>query len=85
MGVNVTLIVQTAASAKVEPQLLVWAKSPITATLLIVRAAVPVFWTLTVKGALVEPTSWPPKSTEVGTMYGLGKVAGTPVPVKGKV
>jgi hypothetical protein len=43
LGVKVTLRVQLAPAAKLEPQVLVWAKSPLTAMLVIVRVALPVF------------------------------------------
>jgi hypothetical protein len=56
VGVKVTVIVQLAPAANVLPQLLVWAKSPLAATLLIVRGAFPVLLNVTVCAVLVVPT-----------------------------
>lgn len=41
VGVNVTLIVQEALGARLEPQLLVWEKVPLAAMLEIARVALP--------------------------------------------
>jgi hypothetical protein len=56
VGVNVTLIVHVPFTASVLPQLLVCAKSPLTAMLLIVSAPVPLFVNVTVWAAEVVPT-----------------------------
>ena len=48
VGVKVTLRVQLAPAAKLEPQVLVWAKSPLTVMLAIVRIALPVLLRVTV-------------------------------------
>jgi hypothetical protein len=48
LGVKVTLRVQLAPAARLEPQVLVWAKSPLTVMLVIVRVALPVFFSATV-------------------------------------
>jgi ABC-type sulfate transport system permease component len=42
VGLKVTLIVQEALTAKLEPQVLVWEKSPLTVMLVMVRVALPV-------------------------------------------
>jgi hypothetical protein len=42
VGVNVTLIVQEALAATLEPQVLVWEKSPLAAMLVMLRVALPV-------------------------------------------
>jgi ABC-type sulfate transport system permease component len=42
VGVKVTLMVQEALGARLEPQGLVWEKSPLAVMLVIVRAALPV-------------------------------------------
>src|SRR5256884_573721 len=72
-GVKVTLMVQFAPAAKVAglvgqaiAPVLVAAKSPEAANELIVKAAVPVFVSVTVIGALVVASSWLPKSRLVG-------------------
>jgi hypothetical protein len=61
-GVKVTLNVQLAPPATLSPQVLVWAKSPLTATLLMLSGAPPVFFNVTACGKLVVPTSCLPKT-----------------------
>ena len=56
VGRNVTLTVQEAPTARLVPQVFVWAKSPLVATDEIEAVAVPVFWTDTDCAALVVPT-----------------------------
>ena len=56
VGLNVTLMVQFPAAATELPQVLVSAKSPFATMLVIVRAALPVFDTVTVCAALLLPT-----------------------------
>ena len=46
-GVKVTLIVQEAPAARLEPQVLVWEKSPLVTMLVMLRVAVPLFWSVT--------------------------------------
>src|SRR5208337_3851045 len=63
-GVNVTLIVQLAPAPTLVPQLFVWAKSPefvpLRAMLDMLREALPVFESITLCAALVEPVPcWP--------------------------
>src|SRR5207244_1454922 len=73
VGVKVTLMVQFAPAAKVAglvgqalAPVLVAAKSPEAANELIVKAAVPVFVSVTVIGVLVVASGWLPKSRLVG-------------------
>jgi hypothetical protein len=47
VGVKVTLRVQLAATATLEPQVLVWEKSPLTVMLVMLRSALPVFLRVT--------------------------------------
>jgi hypothetical protein len=56
VGVKVTLMVQLFAGATEAPQLLVWAKSPLAATLEMFKAALPVLVSVTVCAELVAPT-----------------------------
>jgi len=56
--VNVTLIVHLAFPATVVPQVLVWAKSPLTATLVIVSVVGRLLVRVTEIGLLVLPTVW---------------------------
>jgi hypothetical protein len=56
VGLNVTLIVQLAPAAKLEPQLFVSAKLALVAMLLIVRLVVPVLVSVTGCAVLVVPT-----------------------------
>ena len=65
VGLNVTLMVQLAFTARVAAHVLVSPKSPalvpVTLIELIVMVALPVFVSVTDCAALVEPTSWLPK------------------------
>jgi hypothetical protein len=47
VGVKVTLIEQEALGARLEPQVLVWEKSPLTVMLVMLRVALPVFLSVT--------------------------------------
>jgi hypothetical protein len=47
VGLKVTLRVQLAPAATLEPQVLVWEKSPLALMLVIVRLALPVFLSVT--------------------------------------
>jgi hypothetical protein len=47
VGLKVTLSVQEALGARLEPQVLVWEKSPLTVMLVIVRVALPVLLSVT--------------------------------------
>ena len=57
VGVKVTLIVQLAPALSALPQLLVWAKSPLSAMLAMVNVTVPVLPKVTTCGELAMPTS----------------------------
>jgi hypothetical protein len=77
----VTLIVQLAPAATLDPQLLVWAKSlalvPETAMLLTLKSALPELVRLIICAAVVAPTAWLAKARLVGERLGAG---GPPVP-----
>ena len=62
VGVKVTLIVQEALAGTLEPQVLVWEKSPLMVMPEIIRAMAPLFVRVIVSGELVVPTTWLPKS-----------------------
>jgi hypothetical protein len=47
VGLKVTLRVQLAPAATLEPQVLVWEKSPLAVMLVMLRAALPVFLSVT--------------------------------------
>jgi len=81
-GVNVTLIVHLAAGDRFPPQLLVSAKSPVTATLLIVRVADPVLVSVAGCAPLVLPTFVLVKVREAGAT--LAEFV-TPVPDRAAV
>src|SRR5437899_400098 len=81
VGENVTLMAQFPPTAKELPQLLVWAKSPLATMLLMARVAVPVFDSVTVCAALVVPTVWLAKVSEVGERLAV-VVGAVPVPVR---
>jgi hypothetical protein len=86
VGVNVTLMAQIAPAATLDPQVLVWAKSPLLAPvivmLLMVSAAVPVLVRVSVSAALFVPTVWLPKAIELLERLTAGVV---PVPVSATV
>ena len=86
VGVKVTLITQLEPGATVKPQALLSAKSlafaPLIAVLVIVRAPVPVFFRVTVSGALATATGCRPKSRLVGARLTEGVV---PLPVRATV
>jgi len=81
-GLNVTLMVQWARATTDLPQVLVCAKSlpfiPLTARLVILKAAVPVLVRVTVRAVLVVLTDWLPKARLVGERL----TAGMPLPTK---
>jgi hypothetical protein len=72
VGLKVTLRVQLALAARLEPQVLVWEKSPLAAMLEIVSAALPLFVSVIVSAELVVPTSWLPKLYDVGDRFTTG-------------
>ena len=57
VGVKVTLIVHELPEARLEPQVLVWEKSPLAVMPEIVRATLPLFVRSVVSGRLVVPTT----------------------------
>ena len=86
-GVKVALILQVLFGDREEGQLLVWAKSPLLVPAtwidLIAKLMLPIFWSITVCGALLMPTVWFPKFKLVGesettapwtTWYNTGEV-----------
>jgi len=56
VGVKLTLIVQLAPATTEDPQVLLWAKSPLGMRPLIVSVAFPVLLSVTACAALVVPT-----------------------------
>ena len=58
VGLKVTLIVQVAPELTVEPQVLVWAKSPLAAMLVMLSEALPLLVSVTDCAALVVPITW---------------------------
>ena len=86
VGVNVILMVQLALAAKLAPQLLVCAKSPLLtpAMLMLVRlnAAVPLLVSVTAWAALPIPTDWLPNAIDVGESVAAGA---PPVPERTSV
>jgi hypothetical protein len=75
-GLNVTLIVQWAPAATDLPHVLVCAKLlllvPLTARLVILKAALPVLLRVTVRAVLGVPTCWLPKAKLVGERLTAG-------------
>ena len=83
VGSKVTLIVQVPPAATEAPQVLVWEKSPalvpVTASVVILKAAFPVLFRVMACAALVVATVWLPKVKLVGLSPTVGPV---PVPVR---
>ena len=79
VGLKVTLSVQLALAATLEPQVLVWEKSPLAVMLVIVRVAFPVFVRVTLWALLLVPTPCEENVNEVGERLTTGAV---PVPVR---
>lgn len=65
-GLKVTLIVQFAPAARLLPQVLLCAKSPLVPMPVMVSVFAPTLKSVTVAGALVVPTNWFPKFSCVG-------------------
>jgi hypothetical protein len=88
-GVKVTENAQLVPAANEAPQVLVWAKSvglvPPIAILVIDNAALPLFVSVTVVGALVVPVVSLEKATEVGASVATGAGGTVPVPVSAAV
>jgi hypothetical protein len=76
VGVKVTVMVQLAPAARLVPQVLVWAKSPLAVMLLRLKADWPVLDKVRVFGLLVVPTSLVPKLKLEADSFATG-----PVPV----
>jgi hypothetical protein len=78
LGLKVTLMLQLAPAARVAPQVVVSAKSPLTAILLMVKLDPPVFVRVEDWAALLVPTVVAGKEREVGERPTAA--APTPVP-----
>lgn len=72
---------QLAAAARLEGQLLVSAKSPVTVVPVRVSGALPVLVKVTASGELVVPTLWPANVRVAGDRLTLG--AASPAPASG--
>jgi hypothetical protein len=81
-GVKLTLKVQSPPTTRLLPQLLVWLKLLLTATLLMLSVAQPGLVSVTAWVALVVFTNWLPKVRLPGETAGIG-VPAVPVPTKG--
>lgn len=66
VGVKVMLTAQAVCTARLVPQVLLWAKSPLAMMLDIAKGAGPGFHTVTVCAALVVPKGWLAKVTLLG-------------------
>jgi hypothetical protein len=81
VGLNVTLIVQLAPTARLVPHVFVCAKSPVAAIELIVAALVPPFVIVVVWAAVVEPTTVAAKPRLAGLAESAGPGA-VPLPLR---
>jgi hypothetical protein len=79
VGLNVTLIVQLAFTARLAPQLFVWAKSPLAEMFEMLSGSAPELVRVTVCALLVVPVSCPVKVNEVVEKLAAGVI---PVPVR---
>lgn len=79
VGVKVTLIVQLALAATLEPHVFVSAKSPLAAMPLIVNAALPVFVRVMLCAELVVACTWPANISLVAETPTIGP---RPVPLR---
>jgi hypothetical protein len=79
VGVKIMLMVQLAALARLAPHVLVSAKSPVAATLVMFKGEPPMLFKVTDWGALLVPTTWLGKVRLVGERLTAGPA--TPVPV----
>ena len=82
VGVKVTLMLQFEPAAREVPQVLVCAKSPLLAMLVIDKLAVPVLLNVIFCAALVVPTFWLPNVRLVGLSEATGPLAPQPVNLK---
>ena len=80
VGEKVTLMTQFAPTPRLDPQVLICAKLPVTTILEMVNAAVPVLVTVTACDALVVPTGWLGKVRLVSDKLTTG--AGRPFPAR---
>ena len=80
VGVKVTLIEQFVPAATDVPQLLAWAKSPLVAMLVMLKAALPLFLNVTACGALVIMKPCEAKVRLEGVRLTPGAGGGPPLP-----
>ena len=80
VGLKVTWTVQLAPAATLEPQVLVWEKSPLAVMLLMLSAPKPVSLSVTLWGLLLVPSVCDAKVKEVGDRVTAG--GEVPVPVR---
>src|ERR1700732_2451640 len=74
--VKVTVTVQEPPPTTLPPQVLVWEKSPVICTLLIVSVALPRFLTVKVCGVEATPIGTVPKTRELGTVNTVEALVG---------
>jgi hypothetical protein len=84
VGLKVTLRVQFARGARLEPQVWVWMKSPLAVMLVMLSVIVPKLLSVADFPGLVVPTSWSAKVKLVGDKVAFGPET-TPVPLKATV
>jgi len=77
LGLKVTLTLHEAPAPTLEPQVLVWEKSPLIAMLVMVSVEVPLFVRVKLCGVLLVPTACEAKVRDAGEKL----TAGPPVPV----
>jgi hypothetical protein len=80
LGSKVTLRVQLALGATLDPQLLAWEESPLALMLSMLRVALPVLLRVTISALLVVPTVWAGNVKEAGESFTVVELP--PVPVR---
>jgi len=81
LGVKITLTLHEAPGDMLEPQVLVWEKSPLLAMLVMVSVEVPVLLRVKLCGLLLVPTACEANVNDAGE----GLTAGPPAPVPVKL
>ena len=80
LGLKVTLTLHEAPAATLEPQVLVWEKSPLIAMLVMMSVALPVFVSVKLCGLLLVPTACEANAKDAGETLAAGPPE--PVPVR---
>src|SRR5690348_3873685 len=75
VGEKLTLMEQLALGARLVLQVLVWVKSPVTETTMLVTVVVPLLVSVAVCALLTEPTAWLPNWSALGLRVSVAAVS----------